>query len=77
MNSRRLVLTMGFLPVTCGRFVYYMSPCHSVAATYLGQTALFDYFVGDSEQRWRNREAQRLRRLKIEHQLELGRLLDW
>ena len=30
-----------------------------------------------SEQRWRDGEPERLSSLEIDHQLELGRLLDW
>ena len=41
------------------------------------QTAsLLDYLVGDREQRRRHLEAERLRGLEIDHQLELGRLLN-
>jgi hypothetical protein len=35
-----------------------------------------DHLVGAGEERWRNVEAERLRCLKVDHQLELGRLLD-
>jgi hypothetical protein len=34
----------------------------------------FDHLVGDGEQRERHREAERLRSLEIDHDLELGRL---
>ena len=35
---------------------------------------LFDHLVGEGEHPWRNIEAQRLGGLKVDHQLELGRL---
>src|ERR1035441_9635471 len=39
------------------------------------QTAsLFDYLVGTGEQRGRHGEAKGLRRLEVDHKLELGRL---
>src|SRR5262249_54691542 len=37
--------------------------------------ALFDHLVGLREQRGRDRYAERLSRLEIDHQLELGRCL--
>src|SRR6516164_10537756 len=40
-------------------------------------SVLFDHLVGESKQRRRNREVERLRRLEIEHQIEFRRLLDW
>ena len=38
---------------------------------------LFDHFVGEGEQRGRNREPERPRGLRVDHELELGRLHDW
>src|SRR5262249_17390858 len=38
---------------------------------------LFDHFVGSHQQRWRNCKAERLGSLEVDHQLKLGRLLDW
>ena len=35
----------------------------------------FDHLVGAREQRWRNIEAERLRGLEVDHQLEFGRLV--
>src|SRR5262249_28327262 len=40
-------------------------------------TGLFNDLVGAQQQRLRNRQAQRLGGLEIDHQLELGGLLDW
>jgi hypothetical protein len=40
-------------------------------------TPPFDHLVGACEQRWRNREAERLRRDQIDDKLKLRRLLDW
>jgi hypothetical protein len=37
----------------------------------------FDHLVGASEERFGNREADRFRSFDIDHQLELGRLLNW
>jgi NAD(P)-dependent dehydrogenase (short-subunit alcohol dehydrogenase family) len=34
----------------------------------------FDHLVGDGEYRWRHLDAERARRLKIDDELELGRL---
>jgi len=39
--------------------------------------ALFDDLVGTSEQRRRNFEAERLRSLEVEHQLDFDRLYHW
>ena len=36
-----------------------------------------DDLVGAREQRWRNCQAERLRGLEIDHQLEFGGRLDW
>jgi hypothetical protein len=37
---------------------------------------LFDHLVGHREHRWWNFEAERIGRLQINNELELGRLLD-
>jgi len=37
---------------------------------------LFDHLVGHREHRWWNFEAERISRLQINNELELGRLLD-
>jgi hypothetical protein len=42
-----------------------------------GGSVLFDDLVGAGEQRLRHGEAERLRGLHIDDQLELGRLLEW
>ena len=39
--------------------------------------ALFDHLVGAREDRLRHGEAERLRGLEVDDQLEFGRLLDW
>jgi hypothetical protein len=36
----------------------------------------FDHFVGSGEDRWRHGQAEPLRCLEIDHQLEGGRVLD-
>src|SRR5262245_12878958 len=38
--------------------------------------SLFDHLVGDSEQPWRQAEAECLGGVEIDHELELGRLHD-
>src|SRR5262249_15092731 len=38
---------------------------------------LFNHLVRSGEQRWRNFEAERLRRRQIHNELKVGRLLDW
>jgi hypothetical protein len=38
--------------------------------------SLFDHLVRAGEQRWRQIEAERLRRTGIDNQLEFGRLLN-
>ena len=37
-------------------------------------TGSFDHFVGGREERWRHRQAERLRRLEIDDEIELSRL---
>src|SRR5205085_7312252 len=39
-------------------------------------TALFDHLVGEREQFWRYGQAERVRSLEIDHEIELGRLLN-
>src|SRR5215813_6621062 len=39
--------------------------------------SLLDHLIGPCQQRLRDRQAQRLGRLQVDDQLELGRLLDW
>src|SRR5262249_21495911 len=39
--------------------------------------SLFDHCIGDRDDPWRHLDAERLRRLKVNDQLELGRLPDW
>ena len=41
----------------------------------VGCDDLLDYLVGESEELGRKLDAERLRGLEIDHQLELGRLL--
>jgi hypothetical protein len=43
--------------------------------TQCSRQSLFDHLVGAGEQRWRHREAERLRSLEIDHQFVLGRVL--
>jgi hypothetical protein len=38
--------------------------------------ASFNHLVSAGEQRWRDFKAERLRRLKVDHKLVLGRCLD-
>lgn len=38
---------------------------------------LFDHQVGAGKERRRNHEAERLRRLEVDAELECGRLKDW
>ena len=37
--------------------------------------SLFDHLVGEREHRWRNFEAERFRRLEVDHKLVFGRRL--
>jgi len=48
-------------------------------ATYAPQqkASLFDHLVGERKQLVRNLEAERLRGLEVDDQLEFHRLLDW
>ena len=39
------------------------------------ETRLFDDLVGAGEDRWRDRQAERLRGFQVDDQLELNRLL--
>ena len=41
------------------------------------QNAILLDHLGAGEQRWGHGEAERLRGLEIDHELELGRLLHW
>jgi hypothetical protein len=38
---------------------------------------VFDHFVGESEQSWRHRDAEQPSGLRVDDELELGRLHDW
>jgi hypothetical protein len=54
---------------------------NAIAARLIGtapprDNASFDYLVGAGEDRLRNGEAERLRRLEVDDQLELSGLLD-
>ena len=49
---------------------------HRLDRTSLRLAHLFDHLVGAGEQRWGHFEAERLGSLQIDHQLEIGRLLD-
>jgi hypothetical protein len=40
------------------------------------KVALFDHLVGTGEQSWRNGEAESRRRLEIDHEFDLRRLLS-
>src|SRR5438477_13134160 len=44
--------------------------------THFARAASFDHLVGGGLQGEREREPERLRRIEIDHQLELGGLLD-
>jgi len=48
----------------------------SVKRAGIAICSLFDHLVSASEQRRRHVEAERLRRLEVDHQLELGWLLN-
>ena len=41
------------------------------------ETQLFDHLIGAGEQRRWDFEAERLRGLEVDHQLDLGGLLNW
>src|ERR1700730_12892474 len=49
---------------------------HRLDRTSLRLAHLFDHLVGDGEQRRRNLETERLGRLQIDDEVELGRLQD-
>jgi hypothetical protein len=53
------------------RFVPKADSCTSA------KRSLFDHLVGEGEQRGRYGEAERLRSLEINHQVEFRRLFDW
>ena len=42
-----------------------------------GSRLLFDHLVGEREQSWRDRQAERLRALEIDDKLERCRQFDW
>src|SRR5215468_8222704 len=50
--------------------------CSTLAATCKCTAASLDHLVGAGEEGWWHGEAKRLRGLEVDHQLELGWLLD-
>src|SRR5258706_13548121 len=52
-------------------------PMMSVSCQYRKWQKLFNYFVGGRKQCWWHIEAERFRSLKIDDELELGRLFNW
>jgi hypothetical protein len=54
-----------------------MALCPNSRPEQVQRDSLFYDFVGAGQQGRRDGDAKRLRRLEIDHKLELGRLLDW
>src|SRR5881396_2133578 len=69
------VATQHSLP--SGRYPLLGPDFHRLDRTSLRLAHSFDHLVYLNEQRLWNRQAERLRRFEIDHQLQLGGLLEW
>jgi hypothetical protein len=68
------VATQHSLP--SGRYPLLGPDFHRLDRTSLRLAHSLDHLIGHREQRWWNFEAERISRLQINNELELGRLLD-
>jgi hypothetical protein len=72
-SADRDLMAVSYAPVAVVRRTTIEPPESTLTGHSL---ASFDNLVGAGEDRWRHGEAERLRGLEIEDQLECGRLLD-
>jgi hypothetical protein len=54
-----------------------LGACHKPTHAPQRSPCLFDHLIGAGEQRGRHGKAKRPGGSEIDHQLDLGRLLDW
>jgi hypothetical protein len=71
--SSQNILELGILE--CWKNGFNRIGQHSIIPLFHHSGRLFDHFVRPRQHIWRNRQADLLRRLEIDHQLKLRRLL--